>query len=341
MAELELIEAIDLAVAENNPPSVGRHYLGGSQIGEECERKLWYSFRWAMLIVFGPRILRLFDRGHREEPALIKYLTDAGVDCYEVDEKTGEQFAVSFAWGHGGGHLDGALKNLPDHPEWHLAEFKTSSDKEFKKVQKAGVRSAKPVHYAQMQIYMHLSGLKFAAYIVVNKNDDELYFERVEYDRDEGARIEAKAEAIVAAESPPTKLSEDPTFFKCRFCDYKELCHYEATPQANCRTCVHSTPEKEDGRWLCEKKNLELTRQLQKQGCDQHRFIPHLIENWAEFKEMDGESVKYKNTQNGKEFLNGEPGYSSIEISLAQDVRIIGDETVDQIKQTFDGRVAG
>ena len=57
-----------------------------------------------------------------------------------------------------------------------------------------------------MQIYMHLSRLKFAAYIVVNKNDDDLYFERVAYDADEGARIEAKAEAIVAAESPPAKL---------------------------------------------------------------------------------------------------------------------------------------
>ena len=80
---------------------------------------------------------------------------------------------------------------------------------------------------------------------------------------------------------------------------------------------------------------------MQKQGCNQHRFIPHLIENWAEFLEIEGESVKYKNTQNGKEFYNGEPGYSSIEISLVNDVRIIGNETVDEIKETFDGRVAG
>ena len=56
---------------------------------------------------------------------------------------------------------------------------------------------------------------------------------------------------------------------------------------------------------------------------------------------MEGESVKYKNTLNGKEFINGEPGYSSIEISLAQNVKIIGDGTVDQLKNTFDGRVAG
>ena len=67
----------------------------------------------------------------------------------------------------------------------------------------------------------------------------------------------------------------------------------------------------------------------------------HLMENWAEVIEMEGESVKYKNTLNGKEFINGEPGYSSIEISLAQNVKIIGDDTVDQLKNTFDGRVAG
>ena len=102
MAEA-VIDAIDAAIAKANPPNAGRNYLGASQIGDECARKLWYSFHWVALIHFPARILRLFQRGHNEEHQINKYLRDAGIDVYEVDEETGEQFGFKFAFGHGGG----------------------------------------------------------------------------------------------------------------------------------------------------------------------------------------------------------------------------------------------
>jgi hypothetical protein len=43
-----------------------REHLGGSQIGRECDRALWYGFRWATAPDFDGRLLRLFDTGHRE-----------------------------------------------------------------------------------------------------------------------------------------------------------------------------------------------------------------------------------------------------------------------------------
>ena len=337
-----VIEAIDAAIAEANPSSAGRVYLGASQLGEECERKLWYSFRWSSLIHFEPRMYRLFQRGHNEEHQINAYLRDAGVDVYEVDQETGEQFGFKFADGHGGGHMDSALNNLPDLKEWHVGEYKTSGDKPFKTLVAKGVQAAKPVHYAQMQIYMHLSGMRFAAYIVVNKNDDDIYFERVEYEQGEAERLIAKAEYIVQADTPPGKLSEDPSFWKCRFCDYKELCHYDAVPLMNCRTCAHSTAETDgDGRWSCVKHKWDLNIKQQRTGCEDHRYIPPLLANWAELVELGDGNPRYKNLRSGNEFVNGDDGYSSAEIAAVQDVKFVGDAAADELKLKMGARVTG
>ena len=46
-----------------------------------------------------------------------------------------------------------------------------------------------------MQIYMHLLGLKRALYLAKNKNTDELYSERIKYDKAEAERLLLKARA--------------------------------------------------------------------------------------------------------------------------------------------------
>ena len=49
--------------AAQEPP---RPHMGCSLIGDPCERKLWLSFRWAVVERFDGRILRLFRRGQHE-----------------------------------------------------------------------------------------------------------------------------------------------------------------------------------------------------------------------------------------------------------------------------------
>lgn len=56
-----------------------RKHLGFSMIGDECQRKLWYGFRWCKMPKPEPRIKRLFDRGHKEEDRFIDYLR--GIGC--------------------------------------------------------------------------------------------------------------------------------------------------------------------------------------------------------------------------------------------------------------------
>lgn len=76
-----------------------RHHLGGSIIGRKCDREKWYSFRWVGYKQFGGRMLRLFNRGHREEFRFVEYLRSIGAEVREyaqqlwVNEATGEYVA--------------------------------------------------------------------------------------------------------------------------------------------------------------------------------------------------------------------------------------------------------
>ena len=78
-----------------------RTHLGFSMIGDECQRKLWYSFRWCKMPKPDPRIKRLFDRGHKEEDRFIDYLRGIGCTVEPFDpnyrlliEPTADEYIV-------------------------------------------------------------------------------------------------------------------------------------------------------------------------------------------------------------------------------------------------------
>ena len=256
-----------------------RSHLGASQIGHPCERQLWYGFRWAKQMKHRGQLLRLFQTGHLEEPRMINDLRAAGVQVLDVDPSTGRQWGARAADGHFGGSADGAGLGIPEAPRtWHLLEFKTHGQKSFKDLEKKGsVELSKPEHAAQMQIYMHLLGLKRALYLAKNKNTDELYSERIKYDKAEAERLLLKAERIIKSEQPPERaFSAD--YYLCKWCDYKEQCHEGEFSERNCRTCLHSTPIN-DGQWSCgeSKDPWVIPESTQRVGCSSHRYIPGLV----------------------------------------------------------------
>lgn len=303
---------------KNNHEDKPRRYLGGSIIGKPCARQLWYDFRWVTFEEFEGRLLRLFETGHLEEPRLVKNMRDAGITVYEVDDRTGRQFAISFHGGHFRGHADGVALGILEAPKtWHLCEFKTHNDKSFKSLVKDGVQKSKPMHYAQMQVYMAGLGLTRAFYLARNKNDDELYCERVPFDKDEAQKYIDRAERIIFAPEPPMRISDRPDWFECKFCPHSEYCHGSAAtlpdplPNKNCRTCIHSTPT-QDGKWICERyNNEELGYSTQLQGCGEHRWIPQLLPNLqfveAEDTELGALIVHYQD-KDGEAYVNNGSG---------------------------------
>lgn len=250
-----------------------RGYLGVSWIGTECDRALWYGFRWARNPTVEGRIRRLFARGHREEPTMVEELRGIGCEIDEVDPVTGEQWSVKV--GHIAGHCDGILRRgLPGfEKKEHVLEFKTHGSKSFADVQRKGVRASKPLHWWQMQVYMRLLGIDRALYVAVNKDTDHLYAERLRLDEAAADGCVQRAQRIIASDRPPERLYSSPTAFGCKWCDHREVCHQGDAMDVTCRSCRHSTA-RPDGTWGCAEWGEQIPEHAQQAGCTRHSFIP-------------------------------------------------------------------
>ncbi len=291
------VEGILAAYASDNGDGF-RPHLGASIIGKECERALWFDFRWVTRSQFSGRMLRLLETGQLEEIRLVRNLRRIGVTVLDVDPQTGRQWRVQACGGHFGGSLDAAAVGVLEAPKtWHVCEFKTHNASSFAELRKEGVQKSKPQHFAQMQIYMHLTGMARALYLAVNKDTDDLYSERVHADEAEALKLLAKADRIIHAERPPARISDDPTWYQCRMCHHHPVCHEGHAAERNCRTCLHATPA-ETGQWLCSPVERPLIFDAQKAGCTAHLFIPDLVGGeqvdadpegmWVEYRLRDG-----------------------------------------------------
>lgn len=285
-----------LAAYETAQESGFRNHLGASGIGADCERAIWYSWRWTTRARHTGRLLRLFQTGHLAEARFLSDLRRIGVTVLDVDPKSGRQWNFRDASGHFGGSADGVGIGFLEAPKaWHICEFKTFSAKSYAALAKDGVVKSKPMHAAQMQVYMHLAGIEQAFYLAVNKDTDDLYQERLDYDADAAIRLMAKAKRIIDNPQPPAKISTDPAWYQCRFCDHSEACHGTAMPDRHCRSCLHSSTV-QDGAWTCQRHNQPIDRRAQEAGCAAHLYIPGLVhgqqadagENWVSYRMPDG-----------------------------------------------------
>lgn len=318
-----LIALIDDAVKLASDNSF-RDHLGGSMIGRACEREIWYGFRHASRPDFDGRMLRLFGRGHLEEPRFVKYLEMLGATVYEFAqclwwspvadeylafdwdhdhsggvgafeptkdpyhiERAAKRGVVLKQWrildvdGHFGGSLDGIATNIPTLTSDCMLEFKTHGDKSFKKLIESfqlhghgdGLKHAKPEHYGQVQVYMHKRGLKHTLYFAVNKNDEHLHVEYIAYDRAYAETLIAKAVRIVHSKTPPRRIgSGRPSWFDCKYCTHKGVCHSGEPMLKSCRSCRFVSPGP-DGTWHCSKWGGVVPKDFMKKGCDQYLTI--------------------------------------------------------------------
>jgi len=326
-----------------------RGYLGGSIIGESCERRLWYGFRWASREAFPGRILRLFETGHREEDRIIENLRAVGVTVYDRDEN-GQQFRYSEHGGHFSGGIDGVVVGLLESPKTpHLLEAKTHNAKSFADLKKKGVRASKPKHFDQMQTYMRKAKLSRAAYIAVCKDTDDLYLERIEYDAKHSKALSKKALRIIEAPEPLSRINDDPTWFECKFCPAHSTCHGSVVPPVSCRTCAHSTPitEGDGARWMCERYECEIPEDKQRKGCENHLHIPKLVpfaepveagDDWILFQMKDGRRFVASGTTSFP--AKDVPHYSSEELTKV-DPAAIGDPAIEAARTILEGEVVG
>lgn len=280
----EVVDQIFAVYKKTGDSESPRKYLGASIIGHHCERYLWFDFRQATKSDIEGRIYRLFETGNIEEIRMVKDLRAIGCEIHDVDAN-GQQWSISDLGGHFSGHMDGGGLGIPEAPKsWHVLEFKTHNKKSFCELLKLRVRKGKPQHYAQVQIYMHKTGMKRALYMAKNKDTDELYSERIEYDREYCEQLMDKAKRVIFSSQPPERPYSRSDYYLCSWCDAKEICWgtgLTAFPvkQISCRQCCYATPTIDGhAHWVCSKYNRSLSSQDQDKACDKHLLMPGMLQ---------------------------------------------------------------
>lgn len=251
-----------------------RAHLGASEIGEECLARLWYQFRWITQKSFEPRMLRLFNRGHKEEQTYADYLRSVGFTVWDKDPETGEQFLFHDFQEHYGGATDGICVHPIKLPGVRMiCEFKTHNEKSFTDLKKHGVEKSKPKHYIQMCNYGKHFECPVGVYVAGCKNDDDIHLELKRLDWSLAQHMTEKAGYIIGEQRRPPKIhNASPVFWRCKDCEGMPVCFYRKPADKNCRSCIFAVPGPY-AEWGCMKWGALIPKEVIPQGCHAYHSI--------------------------------------------------------------------
>lgn len=241
-----------------------RPYLGMSQLGHSCSRLLWYSLRWAYTRTLLPRNRRIFERGNIEEPRVIRDLTDWK---YKI---TDTQLEFIGPYGHVKGHCDGIVLGFTSNRP-AILEIKTMKNSEWIKLNSKPFTEVAPSYYVQGIVYAYYAELDDIIFVVSNKDTEARKYIHIKANHEKAKEYVQKAEDILLAESPPTKIG-GPSWYVCSYCPAKDICHYGEPVKVTCRMCEHAELHTE-GRWYCGKKNEYRTLDEQREACKEFKAI--------------------------------------------------------------------
>jgi len=271
-------------------------------IGLECDRQVWLNFRRASAPeVIDWRKRRIFERGNIEEERLLDMLRLVDVEVW------GEQDRVRAVGGHLRGKIDGrALGLIEASKTEHIVECKSAKQEVFRKVKKEGVKKGKPEHYATFQFYMFGLGIDRVLYLMSNKNDEDVHYERVEYDAEFALRQVARIERIIGMDEPPGRLCNKRDDFRGQFCRQAEVCWGEVRPRVHCRSCIHATPLMDgNAGWDCARWSKPLSLAEQDAGCPSHLYIPAILVGYEQVDVDEAEETITYRTPTGELWVDG------------------------------------
>lgn len=364
MADLEQFNAGPVAASiiqfYERRDIVAPSFLEASSAGAECDRALWYQFRFCATPPVDGRAARRLDTDQRAEARFMFELREIGVDVYDRDPETRDRFIFKDHAGHMQGVMDACTHQVPSGgDQWHVTEFETLDPETFARLKEKGVSAVCYAAWDKLQLLMGWSGMTRALYLAENLVDGDVFAERVPFDPVYFERLRARAESVIFAAEPPARLYEDPTEDTCRECVSAKACHGNRVPALSCRSCAYSTPERDgDARWSCchpSRPQDNLPLDMQRVGCEDHLYMPFFV-NFAECVDA-GESgwMLFRRHDNGRHFVVAsatamppadifteyeQPSlYHSTELAAAADDRMIGNPDVEKLRTAFDGRI--
>lgn len=320
---------IDKALEEKKKLDPPRHYLGMSQIGEPCWRKLFYSFRNTSIKSWEAQGIRNIEDGYIQEDLMairlqmLPYIelhtntenlpiTIIGKQITSTEENN-NQIGFSLLLNHFKGHCDGMIKGIKEAPQtWHVWENKAVNESKFNKLEKLKIEVGEKnalqkwdeIYFAQGIIYMHCSETK-RHYLTVQTPGGRQYTScRTDYNKAIAESIITKAKVIIFDNwNIPEKLSNKREFYLCKWCEFSGICHDGDIPLVHCKTCRYSDPIK-NGERHCHYKNTVIDNsKLNDDNCLFHIYNPALIPGVTLIEQQEDGCI-YKVRNNGFNFAN-------------------------------------
>jgi hypothetical protein len=295
------LDAIEVFDRPQSRPS----RLSLSDVGNACERSIWYGFRWASNPQCRPaRWSRAGDIAMTVKPLLLRWLTDSGVTVEVLDMATGIYHGIEALDGHFYAPIDGIASGVKEAPKTpHLVISAALNTQAFRRVAKLGVEKARPDHVAKAQFAMHMRCQVRAIYVCCDRNDGSIHAERIKYDAAHAMAIMARLERIKFAQRAPVRIADKPDHYDCKTCAAHSVCHGGEFSPRNCRTCLHSGPV-QNGEWYCVRYDRELTSDDQRAGCPSHLYLPDLVPGEQIDADPEAETVTYR-LPDGGEWIDG------------------------------------
>lgn len=209
-----------------------RTYLGASQIGDECVRRVQYQVMQAPSKPLEGRTRRIFKRGHIYEDRAHSWLTAAGF-LIKRHNVLGDQFGFKALNGEFCGHVDGIVLEVPPEFEEEVEtpciwECKALGAKGFAAVKKNGLVKAYPGYADQAVIYQtYMDYFSPVLFTVVCPDTEELYHELVPIDDRRAQEASDRAAHIIAhirSGDLLPRVSGDPAGFPCAWCQFQAHC---------------------------------------------------------------------------------------------------------------------
>jgi len=222
---------IDAAFYAKRQAEPKRNYLGASLAGDECLRKLQFSYLHVPVDRQpAPNMLRIWETGHVFEAAVGRWLIAAGFELDIIDSLSGGQFGWSILNGEARGHVDGIIQSGPAPIGYPcLWECKALNNKGWQDLKKNGLAISKPVYAGQLalnQAYMELHEHP-ALFTALNKDTSELLHLLIPFDQGLAQRTSDKMVQVIESSKRQELLPRafnDETHYKCRFCDWNKKC---------------------------------------------------------------------------------------------------------------------
>lgn len=226
------LQAVDFALTQAEKKEVRRDYLGFSQVGEQCERRLWYDFNGYSRAGIPVSGLRAINDGHMGEDLMAKRLQMVdGIELH-VENPDGSQFGFSDLQGKFRGHMDGAIRGVVQSPQtWHVWEHKQVNEKKFRELvklrgdgEKTALERWDYTYYCQAVLYMYYSGMERHYLTCATPGGRDYTGVRTNKNTKLAEALRGKASRLIAADRAPERAYSTPAFYKCKWCPYNGEC---------------------------------------------------------------------------------------------------------------------